>query len=565
MSITPETPGTNRKVIGRTRKTVCWGVVILALGVFLYFMPGFFQEPFNTTGQVHVYYMGRLIEQPACYQDEELYLPFDFIRGEVDPTIRWDDKNKLVIITNTENVFHFPLGFKEGLINLEPYSFTYPVIEREGAVYLPADPLREVYDLEFLEQKEDCLVRIHDLREPVQMGKTLEAGKLRSSPSVRSPWVLSIGRDKEISVLYEDNGWFWVETHDGLMGYLPKKKAELTTIKTTEIKKNIYQPWNPLKRPVVLTWEYAGLTTANPRDIGELAEVSVVSPTWFHLTGDGLVINRADKNYVRWAHHNGQQVWGLFDNSFDPELTHTFLNDAVLRIKAMKQILTYVDLYELDGINLDFENMFLKDKNAYVQFVRELSPLLHEKERMLTVDVTFHSQSENWSLCYDRKSLAQIADFIMVMAYDEHGSGSSKAGSVSSLPWVEKGLENILKEVPPEKLLLGVPFYTRLWTETENDQGAKKLTCRALSMEKAEEWIKEHGAEIKEDRISGQHYIEYKEGNATYKMWLEDSYSLAKRIELMKKYRLAGIAAWRRGFEKEEIWPALGSLVNKVW
>ena len=549
------------------RKTPFWAAAaVLTLAVFFYFLPGFLQKPLHTGEHIQVYYMGRQVEEPACYLEEELYLPFALIKEYVDSTIQWDEKNKLVTITDSENVFHLPLGLKEGFLNLEPFSFTYPVLEKEGKIYLPADPLTSFYSLEVLEHKELRLVTVRDLTEPVQMGRTLAAGKLRLDPAVRSPWVRRINAEQEVRVCFEDKGWFWVETPDGLMGYLPEEKVQLTDISWQEVKRNTYPPWNPLKRPVILTWEYAALTTANPRAIGELAEVSVVSPTWFHLAADGLVINRADKDYVRWAHRNGKQVWGLFDNSFDPELTHDFLNDAASRIKAIKQILTCVELYELDGINLDFENMLLQDKDAYVQFVRELAPLLHEKERTLTVDVTFHSRSENWSMCYDRAGLVGLVDFMMVMGYDEHGSGSGKAGSVSSLPWVEKGLQNILQEVPPEKLVLGIPFYTRLWTEeTDGQGGVHKLTSQALSMEKAESWIREHRAAIREDAASGQHYVEHKEGNIVYKMWLEDSYSLEKRIELMKKYRLAGVAAWRRGFEKEEIWPALGNLVHKAW
>jgi spore germination protein YaaH len=293
--------------------------------------------------------------------------------------------------------------------------------------------------------------------------------------------------------------------------------------------------------------------------------LQVLSPTWFHLREDGLIVNRADKTYVQWAHQKGLQVWGLFDNDFDPDLTHAFLHNPELRIKVIRQLLSFVELYELDGINLDFENMYLKDKEAYVQFVRELAPLLHEKERLLSVDVTFHSLSETWSMCYDRVGLAAAADYLMVMGYDEHASGSSSAGSVSSLPWVEKGLARMLEEVEADKLILGIPFYTRLWIETIDENGKISLTSKAYSMVTAKKWITEHKARVQIDEIARQHYVEVKEGDTTYRMWLEDELSLTNRIELMKKYRLAGISAWRRGYEPDETWPVLAELVRKVW
>ncbi|MCR4441007.1 MAG: glycosyl hydrolase family 18 protein [Peptococcaceae bacterium] len=565
MSTAPQVPAAKFKILRFPKRVVLLLLLAAVIALAVYFAPGWFRTPLNTTDRWQIYYMGDPAEQAGYFQEEELYLPFDFVKEKLDPDIRWDEKNKVVIITTGKHVFHFPLGSKEGLLNLEPYSFTYPVVQKEGAVYLPADPLQDFYRLEIVQDKENMVARIHSLEQPVQQGKITARGKLRQKPSVRSPWTAEVAADEEVIILREKSGWYWVETAGGKMGYLDEKKVELAGIKTAQVSEPVYPPWNPLKRPVIVTWEYAGLKTASPGEIGALDGVQAVSPTWFHLQNDGLVVNRADKKYVRWAHDTGRQVWGLFDNGFDPEVTHAFLNDVSLRTRAIKQLLSYVDLYELDGINLDFENIYLQDREAYVQFVRELAPLLHEKERMLTVDVTFHSPSENWSRCYDRSGLAQAADYLLVMGYDEHGAGSPTAGPVASLPWVERGLERMLEEVPADKLILGVPFYTRLWTEETDESGTKKLTSRTLSMEQAEEWIAENKVEIKTDGSAGQHYVELKKGNTFHCMWLEDDFSLAKRIELMKKYRLAGLAAWRRGFEKQEIWPLLGELVRKAW
>lgn len=542
---------------------IFFGIVII--GLILYFWPGWQQQALNSTGKPVLYYMGERMDSTACYMDEELYLSFDFIKEKLDSTIKWDENNKTAIITTAENLYHLPLGTKEGLHNLSAYSFTYPVIEKDGFVYLPADPLKEYYNLKIVEKNESMLVYVHDLKKPVLQGKVIEDGKLHHRNYWRSPWSSIISADESVSIMREESGWYWIETDDGRLGYLKEDKVELKEIISPQIAVEKYPPWNPLERPVIMTWEYAGEKTVNPLKLGTMDGLQIVSPTWFHLVDDGLVINRADKKYVEWAHQNGIQVWGLFDNAFDPDLTHTFLNNSELRIKVIRQLLSLVELYQLDGINLDFENMYLKDKEAFVQFARELAPLLHQKERMLTVDVNFHSLSENWSMCYDRVGLASVADYLMVMGYDEHAGGSSKAGSVSSLPWVEKGIVNMLKEVPADKLILGIPFYTRLWIEKADESGKNKVTCKAYSMEAAEKWIAEKGAQIQIDEAAGQHYVEVREGDTLYRMWLEDQYSLAKRVELMKKYRLAGVAAWRRGFEKEEIWPALAELVKKVW
>lgn len=538
-------------------------VLAAIISAMIYLAPGYGQVPVNDTGRIQLYFMGDISPGQGLYREDALYLPLTFFKEKIDPTIQWDDNYKTVIITTEKNVFHLPLGVKDGMMNLEPYAFTYPVIEEEGVIYLPINPLEEYYNLEIVEDKENSIVRVYDTNKPLQKGSVVVDSRLRIQPSLRAPWIRDVKEGEILSILREENGWYWVEGANDKMGFLAKGNVELTEIKVVEKEDKIYQPWNPLGQPVILTWEHAGLTTVNPLSLGKMADVNVLSATWFHLQEDGLVVNRADKRYVDWAHGEGKKVWGLFDNSFDPELTNTFLNDYQLRTKAIKQILSYVDLYELDGINIDFENMFLKDKEAFVQFVREITPLLHEKDRVVSVDVTFHSLSETWSMCYDRVELAKIVDYIIVMGYDEHSGGSKTAGSVSSLPWVERGLVKMLEEVAPDKLILGVPFYTRLWTEKRDGQGNIQVSSRALSMDRAEKWIKEKGAQIIMDEKAGQHYVEVQEGTSTYKIWLEDEFSMEQRIELMKKYRLAGLASWRRGFEKDSIWPVITKTANK--
>lgn len=537
---------------------------ILLSGSFFYFVPCFIYQPLNPTGNILIYYQGDATEALAIKKHNQIYIPFDFVCEHVDPSLKWDEKNSMVIITTTRDVFHFSLGEKEGLHNLEPYTLTYPVIKEQGTIYLPLEPLNDFYDLFCLENYNDKILHIRPEGEALQKGMVIKSGKLRISPSNRAFWVGKVENEEKVSIFHEKDGWYWIETEEGQIGYLDKKRVQLAEIQTVKKEETEIKPWSPLGSPLILTWEYVGQVPIDPEKSGKASGVHVFSPTWFHLQENGLVINNADKNYVKWVHKEGGRVWALFDNSFNPELTHKFLNDAALRIKTIQQILSFLELYELDGINIDFENMYLKDQDMFVQFIAELAPLVHEQKKTLTIDVTFHSLSETWSMCYDRKRLAQKADYLMVMAYDEHGRSSPRAGSVSSLPWVEKGILKMLTEVPAEKLILGIPFYTRLWTETIDKQGKLKLDSKALSMEKAEAWIKEINGQVTFDLQSGQNYVEVKKEDSTYRMWLEDLYSIEKRIELMKKYNLAGVATWRRGFEKAEVWPAINNLVQKI-
>lgn len=540
---------------------------ILTIGLYSVFnyLPYFQHSEINLSNENEkdIYFMGEKVNFYAIEQDEKIFVPYGFFKEYIDENLVWDEKNQLLVITTDVNVYHFPLGKTDGLLNLEPYSFTYPIIEQNGEIYLPIDPIKDYYQYSFEYFDEKALLVVHDLNKPIQQGQVINDRKLREKPTLMSPWVEQIKSGQVVNIIREIDGWYFVEQENGTIGYIDKKGVRLTDIKMSEIKKEAYQPWNPIGEPIILTWEYATTKTTNPANIGNLKGVQVVSPTWFHLQEDGLISNSADMEYVEWAHQNGYQVWALFSNSFNPDITHEMLNDAELRIKVIKQLLTYVDLYKLDGINLDFENVYVEDKELLVQFVRELTPLMHEKDRTVSIDVTFKSLSPNWSMFYDRKSLGEIVDYVIVMAYDEHWATSPTAGSVASIPWVEKGINGILEEVPSDKVILGIPFYTRLWIEEKDEQGNVNVRSETLTMEKAQEWIKKHNAPIVYDDASGQNYVDLIEGNITYKIWLEDSVSLEKRIDIMKKYRLAGIATWRRGFESEGYWELIAEYVEK--
>jgi spore germination protein YaaH len=348
--------------------------------------------------------------------------------------------------------------------------------------------------------------------------------------------------------------WYAATTRAGQFGYVREKEVALRDIVTPRAEApQPKQPWRPQGK-INLTWEHVVSRNPDVAAIKDMPGLNVVSPTWFSVIDDqGTVKNKADSRYVRWAHARGYKVWALVDNGFDPARTSAVLSDLRKRESIIQQILAYASLYSLDGINIDFENINYSDRGLLVQFVREMAPLCREQGLVVSMDVTFKSKSLNWSMCYDRKALAQAVDYIMVMGYDEHTAGSPVAGSVGSLPWVEEGLQAVLEEVPADRLLLGVPFYTRLWRE-ETKNGVFTVTSKALGMEAAEETLRQNRAVIQWDAVARQNFGVFREGQAQCKIWLEDQESMALRVALVKKYGLAGIASWRRGFEKPAIW-----------
>lgn len=316
-----------------------------------------------------------------------------------------------------------------------------------------------------------------------------------------------------------------------------------------------------------LVWEYA---SKPEQEYTHQNQANVVSPTWFRvlsdqqhtITPDALLLTEQDgeslylsdyssHSFLQTAKKRDQEVWALCSNGFDPDMNRTLLTNPDTRLTLQKLLLQKAAAYGLEGINIDFENMYEQDRDLFTQFVEELSLYAKECGLLLSVDVTKISPGSSfYSLCYDRPALYRACDYLILMAYDQHARSSKTAGSVAQLNWTEQALQDVIAQVGTQRLILGVPFYTRIWEE----QNGSVVNTQAVSMEEAERWIAEKNASPSFDEEAGQHYVSYQEQDSTYHIWLEDETSLAARFALVKKYNLSGIAAWSGGYEKPEVW-----------
>lgn len=523
-------------------------------------------QPYDGDKAVIVY-EGQRADASYLLESEQILLPFDFIKEKIDPAIFWDEPTKSVIVTTKDKVLRMESGEVVAHLNKQPVNLQVPVKEVGGTRYVPLDPLEKLYPFAFEHKVDTGVLTVEQEGYEIGQAKVVsdeEKQPVRVGASHRTPIVAELSAGELVDVLGQQEGYYRVLTASGIAGFLPEKSLEMASKRKVTLQHATSSEgqaaWKPNGEKVNMVWEHVVNKNPNVAQIGALPGVNVVSPTWFELKdAEGTLLNRADPAYVKWAHKRGYQVWGLVTNGFNPDWTQAVLGSYDKRDKLIAQLIHYAHLYDLDGINIDFENVYYEDKERLVQFVRELTPYLHQQGLTVSIDVTIKSNAKTWSMFFDRKALAQVVDYMAVMTYDEHWAASPKAGSVASLPWVEAGLQGVLEEVPNEKLLLGVPFYTRLWTEAKQADGTIKVSSKALSMPRAQEWVQERKLTPVLDEASGQQYVEYrdpKDGNV-YKMWLEDVSSMKKRIELVKKYDLAGVASWRRGFEEPEIWPAI--------
>lgn len=495
--------------------------------------------------------------QHPIKENDVLYVRIDVLTKKLGFDIAWDKENETAVFYDGEKIRRFYNKSSELKINRGTLQRDDSLIVKDGQPLFSLEFINSFskYECTFIEATNRLIID--------QDGKVIRNAQILTDLRIRktkSIWseVKDIAKEDEMVYVYKEEGeWSLVRTSRGIFGYVMNDNVKFgDKIQYPVEQKDIVE--SPMEK-INFTWEFVYKKTPPVDKLKAIKDLDVISPTWFNIENEkGDINDKASVEYVQWAHENGYKVWGLFSNKFDPDLTNIILNNSQLRERVINNIVDLAMKYELEGINLDFENIHLKDKDMLTQFVKELYPIAKESGLTTSIDITIKSLSPNWSLCYDRKSLGKFVDYVILMAYDEHWANGGVSGSVASLPWVEYGITSLLEDVPSEKIILGVPFYTRIWKEEYVDDELK-VTSFAVTMNRASELLDKYKGTITLDKESKQYYGEYEIGEAVYRVWLEDVTSMKERLDLIKKYNLSGIASWRRGFEKEEIWDVISN------
>jgi spore germination protein len=308
----------------------------------------------------------------------------------------------------------------------------------------------------------------------------------------------------------------------------------------------------PAKPSVVLGWQYQ-TTTQEFLNLVNGSPVNTLSPRWFFLKPDGSVSDSADPSLVHWAHEKGKRVWPLFGNRFDAKATHEALSTPAKRDAIVDKLVSYVEKYQLDGINIDFESMNADDRDVFTAFVRELSSALQAKGAVVSVDVPPDLHND-WSAPYDYAALAQHADYLVLMAYEEHWSGGPKAGSVSSLPWLADSVTDLIARIPAGKLIVGLPLYTRDWYQSNG-----KWLSTDLTIPESYRLVSSNGASVRWDPSLGQYRASYRKNGVSHSIWMEESRSLGRKLETSLNWPVAGFAFWYVGTPVPDIWTAVSN------
>ena len=484
-----------------------------------------------------------LLDEKALVAGERVYLPLDVVNTYLNQRYYWDAANKQILYATPSEVITAAAASEAG----------DQVWLRDDRVYLNLSYVQQYTDIDAYIYKDPYRVAIQYQFDKI---KTVEAEKniaVRYRGGIKSSILTEVKKGTKLRLLEELEDWDQVATDDGYIGYVEKKKVgkveETTSVRNFQGEEYTYITMDD---PVNMVWHQVTSTDANAYledAIANMTGVNVISPTWFCLTDTaGNISNIASADYVAKAHEKGLKVWGLIDNFTQDVSTMETLSNTASRQNLITQLIQAAVNVGLDGINVDFESLSEDVGIHFLEFLRELSVECHKNNLVLSVD---NPVPEDFTSHYDRAEQGRVVDYVIIMGYDEHYSGSD-AGSVASLPWVEQGIQDTLEEVPADRVINAVPFYTRLWKTTG---GA--VTSEAIGMDQAQQVIAEKNVETYWDKNTSQNYGTYEEDNSTYQIWLEDAQSIAAKVKLASKYKLAGVAAWKLGFENSGIWQVI--------
>ncbi len=497
----------------------------------------------------------QLQEDKGLYEDGQIYLPVGWVNDHLNQRFYWDAGEELLVYALPDTIVYADAS-------TEGENGPLLKVTSQGA-YLSLGLVVNYTDIrtEAFATSQIKRVYIDTQWEPYERAAVRKEGVVRQRGGVRSPVITRAEKDDSLQILSSMEKWSLVRTEDGYMGYIENRRLGERSIQT---------PVSSFEAPVYTSISMdgkvrLGFHQVTTREANETLEeyaavargMNVIVPTWFNVTSsDGTYTSLADQAYVDKAHELGLQVWAMVENVSTQEsvknLDTTELMSSTAKRKALiENLMQEAEAYGLDGFNLDFESLRSEAGPHYIQFIRELSVSCRQKGLVLSVDNYVPSE---YTAFYNRKEQGIVADYVIVMGYDEHYAGG-EAGSVASISFVKEGIENSLKEVPKEKLVNSVPFYTRVWTEKDGT-----FTSRAYGIAGAKAWVEENDVHLEWQEDLGQYYGETENEDGLQRIWMEEERSLGLKMDLINEYDLAGVACWKLGFETTDIWDIISNV-----
>lgn len=545
-------------------------IVAAAGGVFLYQRYSYSKEEadlnvyFGTGSpeEMAIVLNDGMTEEKGLWKDGHCYLTLDAVHELLNGRFYADDNEKLLLYTLPDKTDRIEFGESTD----EGYAAAF---EQDGKVWLALDYVKRYTDMEFTAYTEPNRVVVTTSWEERQTAEVKKDTALRVRGGIKSEILIPLEKGTQVTVLEQMENWAKVQTQDGYIGYAELKRLTEQNPYTPDKNTGYTEPdytGNKRDHKINLAWHQVTTEAANATlasYMSGVTGVNVISPTWYSLyDNEGILDGIASPEYVRQAHAMGLEVWALIDdfthrtdNGVDPQLVLSYTSK---RTAIIDMLMIEAERCGFDGINVDFEKITDEGGEDYIQFIRELSVACRQRGLVLSVD---NYVPRNFNAHYEWKEQGVMADYVIIMGYDEHWGGSEVAGSVASLGYVTEGIEKMVEEVPADKVINAVPLYMRIWTTDGNGV----VTSKAVGTQTAYDVLAKNGVMPVWDEVTGQNYAAFETADGLVQVWLEDEQSLAAKVGVMKQHGLGGIAAWKLGFDerRKNIWGVISEFLNE--
>lgn len=518
-------------------------------------------EYFNLTDEnsVALIQNGELLEEQAVLIGGEPYAAYTYVESQLNSCFYWDEETKGILLTTSGGVQTLLPG--DAAVAKTPGGQPAVQQESDGTVYISMDVVKEYTDLDYAYYNDPNRVVIRNEWDGVEQATVQsDTAQVRQKGGIKSLILADVQKGDTLLYLENLDNWCKVMTADGYTGYIQTEDiSELEAIEARTAKKDSYERITR-DHKINLVWHQSTSTESNDamaEMTAEMTGVNVISPTWFSVTDEtGTISSLASADYVKLAHDAGREVWGLIDNFNEAFDETTDLAYASVRSRIIEQLLAEAASCGMDGINVDFENLKEAGIPHYLQFLRELTSAAHTQNLVVSVDTPV---PQAYTMYYQRGEQARFVDYMIVMAYDEHFAGSEEAGSVSSLPFVQQAVEEMTRVMPADQVICGIPFYTRVWTEKF---GQSAITSEVLGMDGAKNYAKENQMTETWDASLGQNVATVETSDARYTIWMEDEQSMEEKLKVIQSADLAGVAEWKLGFERADVWSLISEYIE---
>ena len=518
-------------------------------------------EYFNLTDEnsVALIQNGELQEEQAVLIGGEPYAAYTYVESQLNSCFYWDEETKGILLTTSGGVQTLLPG--DAAVAKTPGGQPAVQQESDGTVYISLDVVKEYTDLDYAYYSDPNRVVIRNDWDGVEQATVQsDTAQVRQKGGIKSLILADVQKGDTLLYLENLDNWCKVMTADGYTGYIQTEDiSEPEAIEARTAKKDSYERITR-DHKINLVWHQSTSTESNDamaEMTAEMTGVNVISPTWFSVTdASGTISSLASADYVKLAHDAGREVWGLIDNFNEAFDETTDLAYASVRSRIIEQLLAEAASCGMDGINVDFENLKEAGIPHYLQFLRELTSAAHAQNLVVSVDTPV---PQAYTMYYQRGEQARFVDYMIVMAYDEHFAGSEEAGSVSSLPFVQQAVEEMTRVMPADQVICGIPFYTRVWTEKF---GQSAITSEVLGMDGAKNYAKENQMTETWDASLGQNVATAETSDARYTIWMEDEQSMEEKLKVIQSADLAGVAEWKLGFERADVWSLISEYIE---